>query len=855
MKAFPLSLFAFLFGSLAVFAQIGDKADKAGEVQVPIVPKELIPPSPALTPEEELKTFQLAPGFRAELVASDPLIGDPVFAQFAPDGRLWVVEMRSYMPDLDGHGEDQPTGRVVILSDTDGDGRMDKSEVFIDQLVMPRALAIVGDGALVGAPPMLWYCRDTDGDGRADQKIEVARDFGIQVDPARPELANPERAPNALLPALDNWVYAGAYAARFRLNDGTWTRATSTFRGQWGLSQDDWGHLFHNSNSDQLRADLVPSHYLARNTHFLRATGTNVKVAGDQFVWPIRVNPGINRGYRPEMLRDNKLKEFTAACAPWVYRGDLFPAEFYGNAFVCEPAGNLVKRNLITAANGSLAAKEAYEQREFLASADERFRPVNLTTGPDGALYLVDFYRGVIQHRISLTTYLRQQIVTRGLDKPIALGRIWRIVPEGAKRTAPQPLAKAAPADLVAALSSPNSWQRETAQQLLVFQNKPETIPLLGETALLSPSPLGKVHALWTLDGLRQTSLKIAGPALGDSDPRVRVAAVRVTESLLTGDTRAKALKKLISLSQTEAAPEVQLQLALSLGEARTPEADDAMAALAARAKGNMFLRDAVLTGLFGRELELLTRLLADPAWQARQTEADLFLTGLARCVFAERDPARVGQLLDTLAALPAANASRRNNLLVSVGTAPGVTLKHPIKFPAEPPAFAALGAIEITKAPLAKASPFFRWPGKPGAPDETLITPLTPEQQTRFEVGKQIYAAVCAACHQPHGLGMDGLAPPLAESEWVLGPVERVGRIVLHGVRGPIKVKGLTYSLDMPSMGAFDDDTIASILTYLRREWGHDAAPVEPATIKALRAATSTRSDAWTQEELLKFP
>src|SRR4051812_18592483 len=134
MKRFSVALLALLSCGFPAFAQIGDKA---GEAQPPIVPKELIPPAPALTPEQELKTFQVAPGFHVELVASDPLIGDPVFAQFAPDGRLWVVEMRSYMPDLDGHGEDQPTGRVVILSDTDGDGRMDKSDVFIDQLVMP----------------------------------------------------------------------------------------------------------------------------------------------------------------------------------------------------------------------------------------------------------------------------------------------------------------------------------------------------------------------------------------------------------------------------------------------------------------------------------------------------------------------------------------------------------------------------------------------------------------------------------------------------------------------------------------------------------------------------------------------
>ncbi len=273
---------ALLAPALLLHGQIGDKP---GEPQAALVPAALIPPSPALTAEEEMKTFQVAPGFRVELVASEPLVGDPVAMAFAPDGRLWVVEMRGYMPDLDGTGEDQPAGRVVVLTDTDGDGRMDKSEVFLDGLVMPRAITLARGGALIGAPPVLWFCRDTDGDGRADEKIEIATDYGVQVDPARPALANPERAPNSLLWALDGWIYSGAYTAKFRWRDGAWERGVTSFRGQWGLSQDDWGHLFHNSNSDHLRADIVPAHYLGRNPHFFRPAGANVKVAAKQAVW------------------------------------------------------------------------------------------------------------------------------------------------------------------------------------------------------------------------------------------------------------------------------------------------------------------------------------------------------------------------------------------------------------------------------------------------------------------------------------------------------------------------------------------------------------------------------------------
>ena len=186
------------------------------EVPPSLVPAELVPDTRALSAAEELKSFQVAPGYRVELAASEPLVGDPIFAQFGPDGRLWVVEMRGYMPDIHGNREDEPVGRIVILTDTDGDGRFDQSKVFLDQLIMPRTVLPVGDGALVGAPPMLWYCPDKNGDGKADEKIVVAQDAGAQTIPGRPELANPEHGANSPLWGLDNWIYFAEYAARFR---------------------------------------------------------------------------------------------------------------------------------------------------------------------------------------------------------------------------------------------------------------------------------------------------------------------------------------------------------------------------------------------------------------------------------------------------------------------------------------------------------------------------------------------------------------------------------------------------------------------------------------------------------------
>ena len=839
-----LSLAALCLAAVAC-AQIGDKA---GEPQMQLVPDALIPPSPALTPQEELKTFQLAKGYQISLAASDPQVGDPVAAQFGPDGRLWVVEMQGYMPDLDGTTEDQPHGRVVVLEDKDGDGVFETSTVFLDKVVMPRALALHRDGVLVGAPPHLWFCRDTNGDGKADEKIEVATDFGVRVDPARPQLANPERAPNALLWGHDNWLYVGAYTARFKFKDGRWLRGLSNFRGQWGLSQDDFGHLFHNSNSDQMRADVIPSSYLNRNPNLGRTTGLNWKVAKEQFVWPIRVNPGINRGYRPEMLREFKLKEFTAACAPWIYRADLFPADAYGNAFVCEPAGNLIKRNVVKSEGGALVATPYYDQTEFLASTDERFRPVNLLTGPDGALYVIDLYRGIIQHRISLTTYLREQIVKRGLDKPLALGRVWRIAPEGAVVAPAKKLSAMSPAELVAELAGGNSWRRETAQRLLV-EAAPDAALDAALVALAkdSASPMGRVHALWTLEGRGAVKAEAVLAGMAHADPRVRAAATRVSEALMASPDRDAIVARWTELAATETVAEVQQQLALSIGEAKSLASDLAGAALVTRAGDVAFIQDAFVSGLEGREIDLFEAVLKKPAAFAKTLPA-----ALLRCVFSTRKPAQVEKALAIIAALPL--KSQQVTLLGSLTTHPTVTAKRPVKLAAEPASLAKLS--KSKDAAMIKALAWFKstvvWPGKPGVV-VPVVKPLTNEQQALFDSGKQTFAGLCAACHQPTGRGLEGLAPPLADSEWVNGDQERIIKVVMHGLRGPIKVKGLSYSYDMPAAGFLSDEQIAGVLTYIRREWDHEASPVPLDLVQKIRAETKGRSDAWTEGELLK--
>ena len=835
---------AVLCLAAAACAQVGDKV---GEPQVPIVPANLIPPSPPLTAEEALRSFKVAPGYRIELVAEAPLVRHPTVLQFAPDGRLWVVEMTGYMENFDGTTEDQAKGRVVVLEDTDGDGRMDKRTVFLDNIILPRALILHRDGALIGAPPHLWFCRDTNGDGKADEKIEVATDFGVRVDPARPQLANPERAPNALLWGHDGWLYVGAYTARFKFDDGKWVRATSNFRGQWGLAQDDFGRLYSNNNSDLLRVDVVNSGYLLRNPALGRTTGLNTKAAAEQLVWPNRVNPGINRGYRTEMLRDFKLKECTAACGPWIYRSDLFPADAYGNAFICEPAGNLVKRLVLNPDKGLVKGTPFYDQQEFVASTDERFRPVNALTGPEGALYLVDMHHGVIQHRISLTTYLRKQGEDRGLIAPLHLGRLWRVVPEGHKTTALKGLAGLKPAELITELGSGNEWRRETAQRLLVESGDKTLAPALTAFGLKATTAMGRVHALWTQHGLKVTDWALVSAGLADADPRVRAAALRVSEGLVAGPHRAEVIARWNELAATEAVPEVQLQLVLTMGEAKDLAVDLVAAALANRAAEHIAIQDGFISGLAGRELENFAAVLKQPAAYSKTLPA-----ALLRCVFSERKPERIEQALAIIAALPL--RSQQVTLLGSLTAHPTVTAKRPVKLAAEPASLAKLS--KSKDAAMVKALAWFKstvvWPGKPGVIVPT-VKALTNEQQLLFDSGKQTYAGLCTACHQPTGKGLEGLAPPLAESEWVLGDPERIVKVVMHGLRGPIKVKGVAYSYDMPAAGFLTDEQIAGVLTYIRREWDHEAAPVPLDLVQKIRAETKGRTDAWTEPELLK--
>jgi mono/diheme cytochrome c family protein/glucose/arabinose dehydrogenase len=729
--AFSLALATLLPLDLAT----AQRGDKKGETQVSRIPKELIPPAPPLSPDAAVRRFKLRPGFRVELFASEPMIESPVAAQFDADGRLWVVEMRGYMRNLDGGGEDTPVGRVSILENTDEAGCADKCVVFLEGLIMPRALLHVRGGVLIAEPPNLWfYPIEHDKPG---PRVAVATDFGSRQ--------NPEHTANSLVLAMDNWIYSLYHPWRYRFIDGKWQREPMPQRAQWGMAQDDFGRLFYSLNADHLRGDLVPSHYFAG---WQRAPGIGVQIAKDQTVWPARMNPGVNRGYQPKTLRpDGTLEKFTAACGACIYRGEALPG-CAGNAFVCDPAANLIHRDILSEQAGAISAHNAYEKNEFLASSDELFRPVNLYNGPDGALYVVDMYHGIIQHRMFVTSYLRSQIEERGLDKVLDKGRIWRVAGTRASSRNERPrLSEASPAQLVAMLSHANGWWRDTAQRLLVERADASVATALRAVASRGTNDVPRLHALWTLEGIGQLEPEDIRSALASSNPRLRAAAIRLSEPMLrAGGTAAGDLCERIFKLAADPAAEVQMQLALTLG-----------------------------------------LLKSEP---------------------------------------------KATNLLASIA--------------------------KNSHVPLARDLAAFALPAKPPSkplPPVVNAAPLSTDEQKRFDAGKGIYEQVCLACHQQHGLGQPGLAPPLVGSEWVAGSEKRMIRIVLQGMRGKLKVKGEEFELDMPSLGVLDDEQVASVLTYVRREWNHGFPAVSPESVQQVRKDTENREEAWTMGELLKVP
>ena len=509
---------SFAFFLSQGFAQQGDKKEKDKDIiKSENWRKWGDDPVPVLTPQEALQRFRVAPGFRVELVAAEPLVKDPVFAEWDSKGRLWVCEFNTYMLDLDGSDENQRVSRVVVLEDTDGDGAMDRSTPFVDDMINARSLSIVEGGAIIVESGKMWFCQDENGDLRCDKRTEL-------MEFAKSALSNIEHSENALHFAMDNWMYNSTSNRRVSWRQGKAAVSPARGRGQWGMASDAFGRLFHNHNSIWFSVDWG----IYDNAW---PEGGKRHDEPNKEVFPIHPTTALNRAYKPGMLNEKgNPKAVTSISGLAVHSCGAFGEEWEGVIFSMSPGTNTV---------GAFRPKspfpetEAYEhltfpdpgagQREFLASDDPRFRPVNGSFGPDGCLYIVDFHRGVIQHKRFLTSYLRKQSAAKELDKHIGRGRIYRVVPEQATAVAPPP------ANLVKSLDHPFLWWRLNGQKQIVEGEKTDlSREIRALAADEETSRFGKVHAMWTLAGLGKLDAATVERAMDDSDWFVRMSGLRL---------------------------------------------------------------------------------------------------------------------------------------------------------------------------------------------------------------------------------------------------------------------------------------------------------------------------------------
>jgi mono/diheme cytochrome c family protein/glucose/arabinose dehydrogenase len=563
---------------------------KTSEAAVNAIPAFTADPSPAfLTPEQSIKTFKLPKGYHLELVASEPMIHEPVAIAWDGNARMYVAELNTYMQDVEGTGEHEPTSRVMLLEDTNNDGKMDKSSVFIDKMLLPRMLLCVGNELLVNQTDTydIYSYKDTNKDGVADEKRPV-------YTPGKKSPGNLEHQRSGLNWNVDNWIYMAVDPVRFRYKKGILMPDSipSGSNGQWGLTHDNYGRLFFSSAGGE-----TPALGFQINPVYGRMEFMDQYKEEFNEVWPIIKTPDVEGGLK-RLRPDTTLNHFTASCGQVIFRGDRLPDDLQGDLLISEPVGRLIRRAKVINKNGKITLENAYEKEEFIASTDMNFRVVNMYTGPDGCLYLVDMNRGIIQEGnwTGPNSYLRPQIKRLGFDKHIQHGRIYRLVHDSFKPGPKPNLLNEPSAKLVSYLAHPNGWWRDNAQKEIIVRNDQSVVPALKAIAagqnnelIKAPSALARLHALWTLEGLDALDQTLVSNAMKDADPQIRKAAVRLTEPYLKKDDQL--LTSLASL-KTDPSADVRMQLILSLSYSKSTQAKSLSEGLVASANGNeVFMR------------------------------------------------------------------------------------------------------------------------------------------------------------------------------------------------------------------------------------------------------------------------
>jgi putative membrane-bound dehydrogenase-like protein len=555
-----------------------------------------------LSPEESLKVLHVRPGFKVELVAAEPLVVDPVAFDWGPDGRLWVVEMRDYPSGItwnkEGDEFGKAGGRVKVLSDTNGDGRYDKASIFVDEIPFPTGVKVWRRGILVTAAPEIFYAEDKDGDGKADARKTLYRGFGE---------GNQQHRVNGLRWGLDNWLYVGngdsggiiksllkgtevnVNGRDLRIRPDTSEIDAQSGQTQFGRERDDWGNWFGGNNSNPMWHYTLEDHYLRRNPHFAPPS--------------VRKQVSVSPGAAPVFPRSNTLarfndfnmaNRFTSACSQMIYRDELLGKDFYGNMFVCEPVHNLVSREIVSPQGSTFTSRRAddEQQSEFLASEDNWFRPSMVRAGPDGALWVADMYRFVIEHPKWIPAEFQKVLDMRAGDDK---GRIYRVYPENGR---PRPIArldKLDTAGLVAALDSPSGQQRDLVQQMLIWQADKTAVQPLVQLAVKAQRPVVRMQALCTLDGLGALTPDHLALSLHDEHPGVRRHAVRLAEPWIG---KVESVTQAVLANMHDEDMQLKMQVAYSLGQSSDAATTVSLGQLLLDAKDDPYLTAAALSSI-----------------------------------------------------------------------------------------------------------------------------------------------------------------------------------------------------------------------------------------------------------------
>jgi putative membrane-bound dehydrogenase-like protein len=653
-KPFKIALALFLsiclFFQGTSFSEDKKKAEKKVDFasELPrILPK---------SPEESLKAIKIHPDFEIQLVAAEPLVRDPVAMCFDENGRAYVVELPEYN---DAKGEGYST--VKLLEDRNGDGVFDKSYPFLYNVTLPTAVFCYKGGVFIGAPPYLYYCKDTNGNGIADIKETIMTGFGRDK--------GDEGMINSFRWGLDNKIHFSTgtdggvitlnadpkkkkYNTRRRgiiFDPETRTIELTTGGGQHGFGMDDWNRYYVCGNSRPMQILMYDDRYISRNPYLAPPSAVVSIAPGGKFTKLFRISQSEPWRIVRSRLRAQSDKGdyehgkpsgyFTAATGINIYRGNAWPEKYKDDVFVGEAANNLVFRATPKPKGLGLTAPRSDKEVEFIASEDVWFRPVQLENGPDGNLYVLDMYRELIEGAPFIPEDIIKHLNPVGGQE---LGRIYRIVPKGSKQSKRPLLGLATTTELVELLESDNGWTRDTAQRLLFERQDKQAVKPLKSIARNSKKPITRATALWTLKGLGALNENLILSRLQDNNPHVRIQALRVSESYAM-DSKA-IQKEIIKLSQ-DSSLVVQYQVAFSLGSFQSKERNKAFTNLLSSNMRNPWIFMAVQSSLNYGAGEILTNVVNNPTL-IKNNRSKILLSALATQIGAQGREKEIKQFL-----------------------------------------------------------------------------------------------------------------------------------------------------------------------------------------------------------------